>query len=317
MRSPAEVPQLLGRLHLGRGGGALALERDGDLPAAAAPWKSRCRGRMWSPPESLDRQHGPTGHGTALPIRKGGLSCARVPIPSPARRWTGRSTRRPGGDLESAGGEGHDDPRRGAGPVRGPGAQLQAQPCPAQPGHDRLWHVWQRAGVQQGLRCPAAGGRRLQGADAAAAQRKFRRRASWRRRRGCSTALASRNIGLRKLVRDVCPVWATWDTPVVVNVLGETVGEFATLAGELDGVPGVAGLELNISCPNLGRGGDGVRAGSEGGGRGDGGDGERHDAARDREVDPQRDGHRAAGGGGGGGGRACPLRRQFVPGDGH
>ena len=72
---------------------------------------------------------------------------------------------------------------------------------------------------------------------------------------GMLNSIGFQNIGLRKLVRDVCPVWATWDTPVVVNVLGETVGEFATLAGELDGVPGVAGLELNISCPNLDVGG--------------------------------------------------------------
>ena len=72
---------------------------------------------------------------------------------------------------------------------------------------------------------------------------------------GMLNSIGFQNVGLRKLVRDVCPVWATWNTPVVVNILGESVGEFAELARELDGVPGVAGLELNISCPNLDQGG--------------------------------------------------------------
>ena len=50
---------------------------------------------------------------------------------------------------------------------------------------------------------------------------------------------------------DVAPVWATWRVPVVVNVAGESVGDYAELARRLDGVPGVSGLELNVSCPNV------------------------------------------------------------------
>jgi dihydroorotate dehydrogenase (NAD+) catalytic subunit len=42
---------------------------------------------------------------------------------------------------------------------------------------------------------------------------------------------------------------------VLVNVNGETVDEYAELAARLDGVPGVAGLEVNISCPNVREGG--------------------------------------------------------------
>ena len=55
---------------------------------------------------------------------------------------------------------------------------------------------------------------------------------------GMLNSIGFQNVGLRRLVRDVCPVWATWDTPVIVNVLGDTVEEFATLARELDGAPG-------------------------------------------------------------------------------
>jgi dihydroorotate dehydrogenase (NAD+) catalytic subunit len=72
---------------------------------------------------------------------------------------------------------------------------------------------------------------------------------------GMLNSIGFQNLGLRKLVREVCPVWATWKTPVVVNILGESVGEFAELARELDGVPGVSALEVNVSCPNLDSGG--------------------------------------------------------------
>ena len=72
---------------------------------------------------------------------------------------------------------------------------------------------------------------------------------------GMLNSIGFQNLGLRRLARDVCPVWATWDLPVVVNILGETVAEFTTLARELDGVPGVAALEVNVSCPNLDVGG--------------------------------------------------------------
>ncbi|GAG38407.1 unnamed protein product, partial [marine sediment metagenome] len=40
-----------------------------------------------------------------------------------------------------------------------------------------------------------------------------------------------------------------------VNIAGGTVEEFAELAARLEGVPGVSGLEVNISCPNVSDGG--------------------------------------------------------------
>ena len=72
---------------------------------------------------------------------------------------------------------------------------------------------------------------------------------------GMLNSIGFQNIGLRRLVSDVAPVWATWDVPAIVNIMGDTVEEFATLARELDGVPGVSALEVNISCPNLDVGG--------------------------------------------------------------
>jgi dihydroorotate dehydrogenase (NAD+) catalytic subunit len=43
--------------------------------------------------------------------------------------------------------------------------------------------------------------------------------------------------------------------PVIVNILGESTGEYAELAKLLNGVPGISGIEINISCPNVAAGG--------------------------------------------------------------
>jgi dihydroorotate dehydrogenase (NAD+) catalytic subunit len=72
---------------------------------------------------------------------------------------------------------------------------------------------------------------------------------------GMLNAIGLQGPGVEALVRDYAPLWATWDFPVLVNVNGETVDEYGELAARLDGVPGVAGLELNVSCPNVREGG--------------------------------------------------------------
>lgn len=68
---------------------------------------------------------------------------------------------------------------------------------------------------------------------------------------GMINSIGLQNIGLRAILRDAAPVWATWRVPVVVNIAGASVGDYAELASRLDGAAGVAGLELNISCPNV------------------------------------------------------------------
>ena len=72
---------------------------------------------------------------------------------------------------------------------------------------------------------------------------------------GMLNAIGLQGPGVEALIRDYAPLWATWDFPVLVNVNGETADEYAELAARLDGVPGVAGLEINISCPNVREGG--------------------------------------------------------------
>ena len=72
---------------------------------------------------------------------------------------------------------------------------------------------------------------------------------------GLLNSIGLENIGVERLLEEKAPLWAQWDVPVIVNIAGETVEEYAELARRLDGAPGVAGLEINISCPNVEKGG--------------------------------------------------------------
>ena len=67
-------------------------------------------------------------------------------------------------------------------------------------------------------------------------------------------AIGLQNPGADHVVREYAPLWKTWDVPVIVNVAGDSIDDYATVARRLDGVPGIAGLELNISCPNVANG---------------------------------------------------------------
>ncbi len=68
---------------------------------------------------------------------------------------------------------------------------------------------------------------------------------------GLLNSIGLENIGVEALIREKVPVWATWQVPVIVNIVGETVEEYVQLAGILDGVEGISGIEVNISCPNV------------------------------------------------------------------
>jgi dihydroorotate dehydrogenase (NAD+) catalytic subunit len=72
---------------------------------------------------------------------------------------------------------------------------------------------------------------------------------------GMLNAIGLQGPGVEALIRDHAPQWAEWDFPVFVNVNGESAAEYGELVARLDGVPGVAGFEINISCPNVEQGG--------------------------------------------------------------
>jgi len=72
---------------------------------------------------------------------------------------------------------------------------------------------------------------------------------------GMLNAIGLQGPGADALIRDYAPRWASWDFPVLVNINGESIAEYEELTARLDGVPGVAGFEINISCPNVEQGG--------------------------------------------------------------
>jgi dihydroorotate dehydrogenase (NAD+) catalytic subunit len=72
---------------------------------------------------------------------------------------------------------------------------------------------------------------------------------------GLLNSIGLQNIGVKAVIKEKAPVWASWRVPVIVNIVGETVEDYARLAGKLDGVAGISGLEVNIGCPNIKAGG--------------------------------------------------------------
>ncbi len=72
---------------------------------------------------------------------------------------------------------------------------------------------------------------------------------------GMLNSIGLQNPGVDAVIEKYAALWATWQVPVIVNVAGESIEDYVTVVHRLDGVPGVAGIELNISCPNVGKGG--------------------------------------------------------------
>ncbi|RII27881.1 MAG: dihydroorotate dehydrogenase [Geobacter sp.] len=72
---------------------------------------------------------------------------------------------------------------------------------------------------------------------------------------GMLNAIGLQNVGIDAFIAEKVPFLRTISTPVIVNVYGNTLDEYGELAGRLDRIPEVAGLEVNISCPNVKQGG--------------------------------------------------------------
>jgi len=72
---------------------------------------------------------------------------------------------------------------------------------------------------------------------------------------GVLNSIGLQNIGVEALIKEKAPIWAGWRVPVIVNIAGETIDDYAKLASRLEGVAGISGLEVNISCPNVKSGG--------------------------------------------------------------
>jgi dihydroorotate dehydrogenase (NAD+) catalytic subunit len=72
---------------------------------------------------------------------------------------------------------------------------------------------------------------------------------------GMLNSIGLQGIGVDALIKEKTPVWAGWQVPMIVNIVGRTIDNYTDVARKLDKIPGVAGLEINISCPNVKEGG--------------------------------------------------------------
>lgn len=72
---------------------------------------------------------------------------------------------------------------------------------------------------------------------------------------GMLNAIGLQNVGVAKFVSEKLPALRAFRTPIIANVFGHTVEEYAEVIRHLESAEGLAAYELNISCPNTACGG--------------------------------------------------------------
>jgi dihydroorotate dehydrogenase (NAD+) catalytic subunit len=75
---------------------------------------------------------------------------------------------------------------------------------------------------------------------------------------GILNAIGLQNVGVEVLINKKLPYLQKFTTPVIINISGDTIEEYVELARKLDNISQekrIAGLEINISCPNVQKGG--------------------------------------------------------------
>ena len=72
---------------------------------------------------------------------------------------------------------------------------------------------------------------------------------------GMLNAIGLQNVGYDVFVAEKMPYLRQFSTPIIVNFYGASVDDYSVLAEKLSAVNGIAGLEANISCPNIKKGG--------------------------------------------------------------
>ncbi len=72
---------------------------------------------------------------------------------------------------------------------------------------------------------------------------------------GMLNAVGLQNIGVDTFIEEKLPILRKYDTNVIANIYGETYDEYKKVAQKLTSAKGVHALEVNISCPNVRKGG--------------------------------------------------------------
>ena len=77
----------------------------------------------------------------------------------------------------------------------------------------------------------------------------------WDTPSGMVNAIGLQNIGVRAFVAEKLPVLRRYHTHVIANVFGRTVEDYLNVIRVLNEADGVSAYELNVSCPNVDKGG--------------------------------------------------------------
>lgn len=72
---------------------------------------------------------------------------------------------------------------------------------------------------------------------------------------GLINSIGLQNPGFQEFLKSKLPYYRHLKTKLIINFFGNTQKEYIELARRFDGIPGISGLEMNISCPNVKRGG--------------------------------------------------------------
>jgi dihydroorotate dehydrogenase (NAD+) catalytic subunit len=72
---------------------------------------------------------------------------------------------------------------------------------------------------------------------------------------GMLNAIGLQNVGIDAFISTKLPFLRKVNTPVIVNLYGNSLEEYGELAARIDGIKEIAGIEVNISCPNVKQGG--------------------------------------------------------------
>jgi dihydroorotate dehydrogenase (NAD+) catalytic subunit len=77
----------------------------------------------------------------------------------------------------------------------------------------------------------------------------------WETPSGMLNAIGLENPGVDVFLKEKLPYLRSFDTAVIVNMFGYSQDEYVQVAERLEGVQGISGIEVNISCPNVKAGG--------------------------------------------------------------
>lgn len=72
---------------------------------------------------------------------------------------------------------------------------------------------------------------------------------------GMLNAIGLENVGFSAFIKEKLPFLKTITAPILVNIYGKRVSEYAELAERIDEIEDISGVEVNISCPNVKHGG--------------------------------------------------------------